>query len=173
MEPDTTWLSSPFLNKQRVTWRGTMETESSNTRQGVERGRAMLDECWHLNISKHPSKGQGCHRWVRTWVLWGPQTAIPDQTRVRPPIRWEEPASDAQNWDILLESCPLLYPLPTRDESQATKNFLMDHHWWWTSCDTWQVWNYEPQRKGIIANATCSASFLVTVCVQKLPCWSK
>lgn len=34
--PDTTWLSSSFLNKQGVIQQGTMETESSNTRQGVE-----------------------------------------------------------------------------------------------------------------------------------------
>lgn len=98
MEPDTTWLSSPFLNTQRATWRGTMETESSNTRQGVERRKSNVG--WTLT-SKHARKGQGCH---------SPCHRSQSSVRLSPLISWEsDPQWEAtnirgQNWDTLLRA---------------------------------------------------------------------
>lgn len=146
MEPDTTWLSSPFLNKQRVTWRGTMETESSNTRQGVERRKSNAGQ---MLTSKHGSKaikGQGCHRWVRPQVLWGAQAATPDQLRVRSTVRGSQ--HQRYRTGTHCSRAALSSTLFSQGMKAKQQRIFNGNHWWWTSCDTWQVPHSKPQRNG-------------------------
>lgn len=164
MEPDTTWLSSPFLNKQRVTWRGTMETESSNTRQGVERRKS--NSGWML-ASKHASKGQGCHRWVRYQILWGSQTVTPDQLRVRSPMR----GSQYQMHRTGTHCWELPSPLPSSHKGWKPSNkelfnrpsLVMDQLWHLARSPLApEKWQSLQMPRGL-----SSASFLVTVCLQE------
>lgn len=181
MEPDTTWLSSPFSNKQRVTWRGTMETESSDTRQGMERRKSKAG--WMLP-SKHASKGQGCHRWVRSQALWGPQTAIPAQLRVRLPIRRE--ATSIRCTDLGHIAGELPSPLPSSHRGWKPSNkelfngpsLVMDQLWHLASSSLRAPEKWQSLQ---MSRGSSSASFLFQVqhlfCLlfvyRKLPCWSK
>lgn len=169
MEPDTTWLSYPFLNKQRVTWRGTMETESSDTRQGVQRRQSNAGWMLTSKRASKASKGQGCHRWVRSQVLWGPQTAIPDQLRVRPTVRWEATSTRCTELGHTARERPS--PLPSSHEGWKPSNkklfngpsLVMDQLWHLAS----SLPAPEKLQSLQMSCGLSSASFLITVCVQE------
>lgn len=81
-----------------------------------------------------PLRTSDCHPWPAVG-----QT--PDETGEAAKARCTEPEPQCSR-----TPCSSA-PLTTRDASQAA-NILMDHHWWWSSCDIWQVPHYQPRRNG-------------------------
>lgn len=146
-----------------------METESSDTRQGVVRRQSNAG--WMLT-SKHArkaSKAQGCHRWVRSQVLWGPQTAIPDQLRVRPTVRWE--ATTIWCTELGHTAWELPSPLPSSHQGWKPSNKELFNGLSQVMDQLWHLASLLPApEKGQSLQMSCglsSASFLITVCVQE------
>lgn len=131
-------------------------------------GRVMLNECWHLNMA---SKSQGWHRWLRSWILWGPETATVTSSGSDP--RWDGRGNQRQmhrTRTTALQNCPLLCPSSNKGHKPSSEQrfngllLVMDQLWCLASSslpapEKWQSLQ--------ISCGLSSASFLITVCVQE------